>query len=251
MQVGSLSGNKNLFVILAILLELGAGVLYYMYYYQPTQAKITELEQIVEKKSRDVREIEMTKRLLEESIQEIQRLKVEIARIERFFPEEVFVPRVLVLIENLATATHIKINSIEPAAAGSAAPVPGAGAPVAAQPTTTAAPAAAGAAATTGPGGKPKLTFDQNKEYKTSLVNFRATGSFNNLCNFMNELTTFPKLVVVDKISVRPTTGKEDKKGSKEQDQTEVEVGETTVELDIDMPLTFYIQTQQQPELEF
>jgi Tfp pilus assembly protein PilO len=242
MEVGSLSGNRNLLLALWIIVVLGLGGAFYMYYYQPTQKQVQELETIVEKKKREVREIEMTKRLLAEVNQEIERLKVDIARLEKFFPEEVFIPRVLVLIENLAEATHITIDSIKPvsgASRSSSAP-----SSAAAQPAPAAAPAAAAAAAA-----KPGvLVFDAEKEYKTMDVDFKAKGTFQNIYNFMNELTTFPKLVVVNTISLSPlSTGGTNTEDKTETEQREIEVGES-IELSADMPLTFYIQKQKAPE---
>ncbi len=254
MEVGSLSANRNLLIILLIILELAAGVVYFIYHYQPTQMELKELNAIVERKKREVREIEMTKRLLSEKRKEIERLKADIARLERFFPEEVFVPRVLVLLENLAEATHLKIQTIKPGLHGVGAR-PGATAPVAkrqaetAQVTPPAAPGAAGKTTGTTQAANPAaMKFDSTKEYKTIGVDFDVRGSFQNIYNFMNELTTFPKLVVVDTITMAPegSAGK-DSKGKSATRQNEPESG-AYVELIVKMPLTFYIQHSKQPE---
>ena len=118
MEVGSLSANRNLLVILSMIVWIAGGVAYFVYYYQPQQIILKEKVEVIERKKREVREIELTKRLLEETKEEIERLKSDIARLEKFFPEEVFVPRVLVLVENLAMATHVEISHIRPSSAG-------------------------------------------------------------------------------------------------------------------------------------
>jgi len=64
----------------------------------------------------------------------------------------------------------------------------------------------------------------------------------------MNELTTFPKLVVVDNLALSPlstTSGASSSNAS--QQQNEVEVG-SSIQLTAKMPLTFYIQQAKQPE---
>lgn len=245
MEVGSISGNRNLLISLLLIAEIAGWTLYFIYHYQPNQARIQDLQKIVVQKNREVREIELTKRMLSEVRQEIERLKADISRLEKFFPEEVFVPRVLVLIENLADATHIKIESITPAT-GRRSPTAGAG--VAEQPAPEAATAAGGAqpAAAAKPGA---ITFDSRKEYTTTDIDIRAKGTFQNVYNFMNELTTFPKLVVVDTLALRPEKEKEGETGASEESrQKEVEMG-GYVTLRVEMPLTFYIQKQKSPDL--
>lgn len=267
MQVGSLSGNRNLIVILLIIVEIGLGVYYYFTKYQEKVAEVEQKKLVVEQMKKDVREVELTKQLLEETRQEIEKLKTDIARLEKFFPEDVFVPRVLVLIENLAIATHVDIESIRPGremepvrrggTSGGATPAPATG-PVAGAPaTTTPAP---GAPATPG-GGKAPVKFNEADEYKTSQVDLKVKGTFQNIYNFMNELATFPKLVVVEKISL---TGEADNKaegsgksGGGEEDESgapetgkEVEVG-GYVMLSVDLPLTFYVQKKEAPSFDF
>jgi len=262
MEVGSLSANRNLIIFLIIILELVGGGYYYMFPLKANQQKLKDLNVVVEKKSREVREVEMTKKLLAEKRKEIERLKTEIARLERFFPEEVFIPRVLVLLENLAEATHLSIGTIKPGTQAAAGRRPGtppsavqkpAGAEMAQAPTPTVGPAARGnravpgnpAAPGAGPGDKTATKFDSNREYKTINVDFDVKGTFQNISNFMNELTTFPKLVVVDTLDLTPST----KSGSDTNSQTEkeVEVG-ASAELAAKMPLTFYIQQTSAPE---
>jgi len=234
MEIGSLSANKNLLIIIGLIAEIALGAVFFIYYYQPRQARITELETIVAKKQKQVREIQVTQKLLEETKQEIARLKSEIVRIERFFPENVFIPRVLVLVENLAEATNMNVESLKPSTKGRK----GSKSSVAREGASRPAPAAA----TKDPA---KTKFDEKKEYSTSDIEFKASGTFRNLHNFMNELTTFPKLVVVDSLSLSP--GKIDSvDGGAEQ---EIEIGEHVM-LKVDMPLTFYIQKQQQPEFD-
>ena len=233
-----------------MILWIGGGVAYFIYYYQPQQAVIAQKLQVIDKKKREVREIELTKRMLEETKEEIERLKSDIVRLEKFFPEEVFIPRVLVLVENLAMATHVEISFIRPSAAGAAR-----------RPTAAPSGAAAPAPATTPAAGEgeasAKLSFNEKSEYRTSEIDFKVSGTFQNIYNFMNELSTFPKLVVVDRLTLTPTsTGKEERRAEGQEEEggaetgREVEVG-GYIELSADLPLTFYIQTKEAPELVF
>ncbi len=240
MEVGSLSANRNLIIIVLLVLELACIPLFYFYKYVPMEDAIKEKEKIVEEKKRDVREIELTKRLLTETREEIVRLKADIARLEKFFPQEVFIPRVLVLIENLALATHVDINYIKPSSRR--APKPNAN---------SKATAGARRAAPVPAAGNQKnqaTKFDSNKEYAQSNVDFKIDGSFQNIYNFMNELSTFPKLVVVDHLSLTPQQSKEKSESESEtggsaETGREIEVG-GYVKISANMPLTFYIQKQ-------
>lgn len=249
MEVGSLSGNRNLIVILLILLQIGASVYYYLQVYQPIVIKIEDRKQVMEKKRKDVREIELTKQLLEETKQEIERLKTDIARLEKFFPEDVFIPRVLVLIENLAIATHVDLDTIRPGKGGNVRRGGTSGGAVPAP----AANAAKGKAAQANT--PPTLKFDEAGEYKTSEVSLKVRGTFQNIYNFMNELATFPKLVVVDKMTLSGKgSGAEGESGSEVEGAPEtgreVEVG-GYVELTADIPLTFYVQKKDSPEFKY
>lgn len=262
MEIGSLSANKNILIVFLILIEIGLGVAYYMYKYTPLKEDIVVKQKIRDDKKKQTREIELTKKLLRETKEEMERLKSEIARIEKFFPQEVFVPRVLVLVENLAIATHVNIKSVKPSSERSrkrGGADRAANAPVA--PQGGAAPAAAPAAGAPGaaPGAetkKNKLKFDDKKEYSTSDINFTISGPFNNIYNFLNELTTFPKLVVVDNLSISSKKGGDSKseelteagRPSSPETGKEVEMG-NAISLEAEMPLTFYIQKVKSPDL--
>lgn len=223
-----------------MIIWIAGGVAYFVYYYQPQQLVLAEKVQIIEKKKREVREIELTKRMLEEAKEEIGRLKADIARLEKFFPEEVFIPRVLVLVENLAMATHVEIGYIRPSAVGRGR-------------RPTAAPSGAPAPAPVAGAAPERLTFNDKTEYRTSEIDFKINGTFQNIYNFMNELSTFPKLVVVDRLALTPAggtaKGAEQEEGGAETGR-EIEVG-GYIELSADLPLTFYIQTKEAPELIF
>lgn len=240
MQLGSI--NKTQIVILALILEIAAGVLFYFYFYVPKNNELKELLTVIEKKQRDKREIELTKRSLADTKREIEFLKAQIQRLEKFLPEEVHVPRVLVLIESLASATHLNINTIKPSASSAvAAPgaVPGARPPTSlGGPTAAAKPGAPAQAAG-------KLTFNSTAEYRTSVIEFNVSGSFRSMYNFLRELSSFPKLVVVDNITA--STRGQQTTGTKTQGASEKPKENS---LDINMPLTFYIQ-QKAPQLRF
>lgn len=251
MEVGSLSGNRNLIVVLLILMEIGASVYYYLQVYQPLVINIENRKQVMEKKRKDVREIELTKQLLEETKQEIERLKTDIARLEKFFPEQVFIPRVLVLIENLAIATHVDLDSVRPGKAGSVRRGGTSGGAVPA-PAANAAKGKAGGAGGVEP---PPLKFDEAAEYKTSEVSLKVRGTFQNIYNFMNELATFPKLVVVDRVNLSTKGSDANGEDGSEvmgapETGREVEVG-GYVELSADIPLTFYVQKKDSPEFKY
>ena len=226
MQIGSISRNYIFGLILA--LELGFSVVFYFYYYVPKNAEIMELQAEVEKKKRDVREIEYTKRLLAETKLENERLKTEIEHLEKFFPEEMYIPTVLLQIEHLATATRLNITRIQPG-----------GAKVESvkemEETTEGAPQTKKQVT---PGvvteEKTEYEFDPEKEYKTAVVTMEVTGTFSAMYNFFNELASFPKLVVVNNFSAM--TGQMAQQGALAQ------TPESMGLLKITLPLTFYIQ---------
>jgi Tfp pilus assembly protein PilO len=257
MQLGTI--NKTQITVAAIILEIAFCVLFYLYYYVPKTTELAELKIVIEKKQRDKREIELTKKNLAEAQRDIDNLKREIEHLEKYLPEKVYVPRVLVLIESLATATRLNILSIRPAAVGAArAPVPGA--PVAGAAAPVAGTTTPGAPTTPGmPGEKPKMTFNPDMEYRQSVIDFQATGDFPAVINFMRELASFPKLVVVNHIAIsvnsQPDKNTQPQGGKVSQTAAASGMpynpkGGPAAQLSVTMPLTFYIQ-QQPPQLKF
>ncbi|MEW5945505.1 MAG: hypothetical protein AB1742_04845 [bacterium] len=225
MEVGRVSRNQ-IFALL-IIVEAALAVVYYMYYYVPQTARIVELKEEAQKKQRDVREIELTKKLLADTRLENERLKAEIEHLEKFFPEEMFVPTVLLQIEQLASATQLDITKIAPKTptTGEKAGEEKAGkAPAGQQPAQ-----------------QEEFAFDAQKEYTTSIVEFDAEGSYKALYDFMSELTSFPKLVVVNNFKVT-TAGAA--AGGQGQGKTPPEKAGM---LKVTMPLTFYIQKRRAP----
>lgn len=220
--------SKNVQIILVIVLEAALCVLFYLYIYTPTTAEIAQLEAEVERMRRDKREIELTKKLLAETRKENERLRTEIEHLERFFPEELYIPTVLLQIEHLAMATQLTISKITPKG-------------TAVQRTESPQGAAAAPAVAAAPGVQQedkRYAFNPDREYKKSVIDFDVTGNFQSVYNFFSELTTFPKLVVIEKMGLSYQG-----KGGGERGRGAGGAGN----LKVNMPLTFYIQQKKGP----
>ncbi len=256
MQFGSLTSSantKNAIVLLLLIVQLGAAGLFYFYKYTPIQTQIAEKQKTVSDLKKQVREVEATKKQLDETIIEIGRLKAEIKRIEKFFPENVFVPRLLVLIENLALATHVDIETIKPKTSGKSERAKPKTASAAKTPAATPTPKSTTPGAAPKPN-NPKLVFDQDKEYSTTDIDFSISGTFQNVYTFLNELATFPKLVVVNELEMSiDDSSSSDKQKIDEESQQKIEEKElgSQVTLSVKMPLSFYIQKAESPQLAF
>lgn len=253
MQLGTI--NRTQIVGAVIILELALGALFYFYWYSPRQLELKTLEDTIEKKQRDKREIELTKKSLAETRHEISYLKAQIEYLEKAMPEEVFIPGVLMMIESLAAATHLNIVMIRPTptVAKTTPGVPGApGAAPGAVPT----PAPAQPAAAGPPGAqqqKQRLQFNWQQEYRTLVVDFEVTGDFKSIYDFLRELSSFPKLVVVDTVTMALMSSG-DQSGEKEEGTSSnayTPKGLPPANLSVRMPLTFYIQQKQSPEMGF
>ncbi|MFH1537960.1 MAG: hypothetical protein ABIH66_03315 [bacterium] len=217
--------SKNLQIGLVIALEVALCVLFWFYYYTPKTAEIANLEAEVDRMRREKREIELTKKLLAETLKENERLRTEIEHLERFFPEELYIPTVLLQIEHLALATQLNIGKITPKGTAVQRTEPASATP---------APTAQAQAAQAE---DKKYSFDPNREYKKSIIDFDVTGNYQAILNFFSELTAFPKLVVIEKMGINNTGGKSDEK------QGQASAGN----LKVSMPLTFYIQQKKGP----
>lgn len=238
MQLGTIT--RNHIVGLIIFLELVLGGCFVWFYALPNNASIQELDKTIAEKQRKNREIEQTKRNLAEQQQEITKLKQELVHLEKFFSEEVYIPTTLKMLEELAQATQVDIISFKPAAAAAKGPARSAGAAGAATATTTA--AATGTVRTAGAAGaskKPKKVFNKDDIYKTTVIDIALKAEFKSLYNFLLELSSFPKLVVVDKIEMSRDQVTAGTGVSAEQ------AAAASNKLQIKMPMTFYIQKKQ------
>jgi len=242
MQVGSLSRNAVIGLILFIQAALIGAFFYWIY--MPSSDAMKQLETEIQEKQRKVREVETTKRALADLRVEIDKLNLDISRLEKFFSEDIYIPTTLQLLENLSKATNMELISIKPAAdkqatsrpnpatpGGAKAPAPGsATASVAVKPGVPGAPGA--------PGAKPKKTFNSDQEFRTTIVDVALIGDFKSLNEFLSELSWFPKLVVVNKLEVSRANSAGEK-------GTKVVSPEEASKLQIKLPMTFYIQKKQ------
>ena len=237
MQLGTITRTQ--IFIMIIILELGLAGLFVYFSYMPTSQKITELDTVIKEKTSKVRRIETTKKELKDLENRVVELKKEISRLEQQFKEELFITRTLFLLEQLTLATKIDIVSFKPSAAVGAPAQPAAGA-------TPAAPAAAPAANAgqpVAPGGQAQKSakmFNESQEFKKAAFDLDLMGNFSSLNNFLNELTTFPKLVVVDKIEITQQT-----QGSAPEQTGSATEQQPSKLLQIKIPLTFFVQKQQ------
>lgn len=224
---------RNAIFALLIILEAAVCVLFYMYYYVPKNAELAQLEAEVYKKRQHKREIELTKKQLAKLQIENKLLEEQIMHLEKFLPEEYFVPTVLLQIEQLATATRLTVSKMTPKSKAASQAQQKTG-----QPTPATAPGA--------PAPTPEKVFDPAKEYKTNVVDLDISGTFDAVKNFLEELASFPKLVVIEEIRIsNQTQAAANDKG--DGDKSEEEDADSAGELKIAVPLTFYMQQGHTP----
>ena len=222
MQLGSINRNQIIILIMVLQAALIGAVVYFVVI--PKNGQIKEMQGVVDEKRRKVREVETTKNELKKIKVEVSELKSEIARLEQHFKKELFYPRTLPLLERLTDATKVQLIAFAPAKEQKKKRKKSTGT---AKPGTT----------QSRPGGtqkKGKKLFKETTEFEKNVVEIYLGGTFADILNFLAELSTFPKLVVVDRLEF-----------TKEKQQNEDGTQSTDNRLKVKMPLTFYVQKQQ------
>ena len=159
--------DPRLFMLLGgVGVVMGAGLLYVQY------SGLTEQQAKVDKLTGEVRAQRDVPAQLEVSQRELDKVKSELAHLERNVPDFAYVPTLLRELETIGTASGLKVLGIRPLAKSEAA--------------------------------KADDAKGLRKPYEEIDVDVTCRGSYGGILKFVNALNAFPKIVAVRAVSVEP-----------------------------------------------
>jgi Tfp pilus assembly protein PilO len=145
---------------------LGTGLLYVQY------SGLTEQQAKVDKLTGEVRAQRDVPAQLQVSQRELDRVKSELAHLERNVPEFAYVPTLLRELETIGKASGLKVLGIRPVAKSDAA--------------------------------KAEDAKGLAKAYEEIDIDVTCRGSYGGILKFVNALNAFPKIVSARAVSVEP-----------------------------------------------
>ncbi len=222
MQLGKITPAHIIFLTVLI-----CGAMLYFgitNYILPKFSIISENQKKIEKMSRDLAEIEQIKKSLLTVRNEIKTLLSESRYLEKALLEKQFIPTILQQIELLGIHTQINITSISPKPTEKISRTK--------EPHSRPTPTIQSTSQTT------KKVFSPDKEYTKINVEINLEGTYRKIMDFLNELVTFPKPVIVEKISAKSSSKLSPQPGTGEQEKKEEE---NEIVLTVKMPLSFYV----------
>ncbi len=185
--------KRERFLLIGAIVLLGA-VCFKFLIYDPQQAARASL---VEARDAAAAELVRNERILAKADKvraEYDRLRAFIATFEAKMPTTKEIPALLTKMEQFTKRLGITLDSVRPGPLESV--------------TSTGAPAtpASGTATPAGTAGGSAPTAGKSVPYSRMQVSLSITGTFAQVVQYLKELREFPRLVVVDSISLSPQT---------------------------------------------
>lgn len=177
-----MSRRERMLVIVAATLVFFVG--WFFYVYSPRQARHAELTQKLQDAQAQLERMEATARLITRLEQEYRELQSFIATVEAKLPTTKEIPPLLVQMERLTVSLGIKLQAVRPgqlvavsSASSAQSPTPAASQ----QPAPAATPA-----------------------YFKFPIKLQYEASYSELLRLANRLQTFPRLIVIRRITMAP-----------------------------------------------
>ncbi len=186
--------KRERFLLIVAIVLLGA-VCFKFLIYDPQQAARASL---VEARDAAAAELARNERILARADKvraEYDRVRAFVATVEAKLPTTKEIPALLTRMEQFTKRLGITLDSVRP---GQLEPVTSTGAPATAASGT---PTPAGKA-----GGSGAPNAAKSMPYSRMQVGLSITGTFAQVVQYLKELREFPRLVVVDSISLSPQT---------------------------------------------
>ncbi len=168
--------NPKLFIVLTILTVLAGSGLSYMQYssYTELSGKVDQLK----KSAKDRTEIQAE---LSDANTQLNETRGKLVHLEQSIPEPTYVPTMLKELEKLGKESGIDVLGVRPVPKAVVRPMKQEG--------------------ESGDGDGPKK---QRKPYTELTIEVRGRGNYKAVMNFINGLTTFPKIVAARTVSLQP-----------------------------------------------
>jgi len=177
-----MSRRERMLVVVAATLVFFVG--WFFYVYSPRQARHAELTQKLQDAQAQLERMEATARLITRLEQEYRELQSFIATVEAKLPTTKEIPPLLVQMERLTVSLGIKLQAVRP---GQLVPVSSASSAQSATPAASQQPAPAATPA-----------------YFKFPIKLQYEASYSELLRLTNRLQTFPRLIVIRRITMSP-----------------------------------------------
>jgi Tfp pilus assembly protein PilO len=185
--------NRRERIMLMVAVVLLGGIIYKFLIHDPKQAEYQSLVAVRDATAAELTRDQQVVARAEASRREYDRMRAHIAAIEQKLPQTKEIPALLTAMESFTKQVGVTFQSIRPAqlipivaAASPGAPRTGA---------TGAAPARAGA---------PAPAAVKQLNYSSMGVDLTISGTFAQVVEYLRGLRQFPRLVIVDSVSVAP-----------------------------------------------
>jgi Tfp pilus assembly protein PilO len=186
--------NRRERLMLMIAIVLLGGIIFKFFIHDPAQAEYTTLAAARDSAAAELTKDQQIVARAEHARQEYERLRAYIATMEQKLPQRKEIPALLTAMEQFTKQVGVTLTSIHPGTltAVNAAPAG----------TQGQAPAGQAPAAAARSGQMPARTL----AYSSMPVDLLLNGTFAQTVDYLKQLRNFPRLIIVDSVSLAPQT---------------------------------------------
>lgn len=182
--------NRRERLMLMVAIVLLGGIAFKFLIHDPAQAEYTTLVAARDAAASELARDQQVVARAEQARAEYDRLRAHIAAVEQRLPQRKEIPGLLTAMEHLTKQVGVTLGSIKP---GGLTAV------------TTSTPAARGAAAQgSGGGGQTPAKPTAVTAYSSMPVDLTLSGTFAQTLEYLRDLRSFPRLLIVDSVSLSP-----------------------------------------------
>jgi Tfp pilus assembly protein PilO len=192
--------NRRERLMLMVSIVLLGGIIFKFLIHDPQQAQYETLVSARDAAAAELAKDEMIVARAQQARDEYERVRAHIAAVEQRLPQRKEIPALLTAMEQYTKQVGVTLDTIRP---GSLTPVAAAAAAPAPATAGTQAPAAAGPGSTAGAG--PGQTHAPRAAVYSSMpIDLTLSGTFSQVVEYLRGLRGFPRLVIVDSVSLTP-----------------------------------------------
>ena len=190
--------NRRERLMLMVAIVLLGGIVFKFMIHDPKQAEYNTLVVARDAAAAELARDEQVVARAEKERAEYDRLRAHIAEIERKLPQRKEIPALLTAMEHLTKQVGVTLSSIKPGPLSAVAPAP-TGQGSAAQGSAAQGSASQGSAAQGG-----QTAAKAAAMYSSMPVDLVLGGTFAQTLEYLRDLRSFPRLLIVDSVSLSP-----------------------------------------------
>jgi Tfp pilus assembly protein PilO len=183
--------NRRERLMLMVAIVLLGGIIFKFFIHDPAQAEHDTLVAARDSAAAELTKDQQIVARAEHARQEYERLRAYIATMEQKLPQRKEIPALLTAMEQFTKQVGVTLTSIHPGTLTVVNAAPAAGAQ---------GQAPAGRAPAAGSGQKPARTL----AYSSMPVDLLLSGTFAQTVDYLKQLRNFPRLIIVDSVSLSP-----------------------------------------------